>query len=173
MVLVNADTEIYVAPRPRDMEKPKEAPKQIAAPAAPVRTDSHKSKTPAAKAASLRLIPSRVAVNWGQPQLDSDDSRVVGSDHVAWVSPATLAQTRRTLGQDEGGPLFVNIQREKEAEEEKEGDEPKPEEGGQQEEEEEPALPAWLVAWDQMPTGAATIGGEELDAEWSSWGDIR
>lgn len=169
---MNADTEIYVAPRPRDMEKPKEAPKQISAPAVPVRTDSHK-KTPAAQSASLRLIPARVAVGWGQPQLDSDDSRIVGSDNVAWVSPATLAQTRRRLGQDESGPLFVNIKREKEVEEEKEGEEPKPEEGEQQEEEGEPALPAWLVAWDQMPNGAATIGGEELDAEWTSWGEIR
>lgn len=173
MVLVNADTEIYVAPRPRDMEKPKEAPKQIATPAAPVRTDSHRGKGPAAKSASLRLIPSRVAVHWGQPQLDSDDSRVVGSDHVAWVSPATLAQTRRSLGQDGSGPMFVNVRREKENEEDKEGEEPKAEGEEQQEEEEDPALPAWLVSWDQMPAGAATIGGEELDAEWTSWGDIR
>lgn len=173
MVLVNADTEIYVAPRPRDMEKPKEAPKQISAPAAPVRTDSHKGKASGEKSASLRLIPSRVAVHWGQPQLDSDDSRVVGSDHVAWVSPTTLAQTRQRLGLGESGPLFVNIKREKEVEEEKEDEEPKAEGEEQQEEEEEPALPAWLVAWDQMPPGAATIGGEELDNEWTSWGNIR
>lgn len=171
---MNADTEIYVAPRPRDMEKPKEVPKQIVAPATPVRTDSHRSKTAAANSASLRLIPSRVALAWGQPQLDGDDSRVVGSDHVAWVSPRTLQQTRRRLGQDEGGPLFVNIKREKEAEEDKEvEEEPAKEEGAEQQEEEEPALPAWLVGWDEMPADAATIGGEELDPEWASWGSIR
>lgn len=173
VVLVNMDTEIYVAPKPRGMEKPAEPPKVMApAPVARANSSPGKGKS-TAKEATLRMVPPKVAAEWGAAELSSDDAHTVGADRVAFVAPSTLDKVRARLGQDQdGSPLFVAI-RVKRAEEEKE-EEPQETEAkeGEAEAEEEPPLEAWLASWDEMPTGCLALSGE-LEPEWKHWGSAK
>lgn len=171
-VLVNFETEIYVAPRPRGVEAPKEAPKiMVPPPVARENSGTGKGKAIAAKGATLRIVPPQVASQWGVTELSTDDAYTCGADKVAFVCPATLDKVRARLGQEQdGAPLLVTL-RVKRADEEKQEEgapEPEPKEGENQAEE-EPPLEAWLAAWDEMPVGCLTLSGE-LESEWKCWG---
>lgn len=163
VVLVNADTEIYVAPRPRNATTTAEAPK-VVTPA----PEERAKPPPGAKDATttLRVVPARVGSKWGVPILSHDDSQVVGTENVAWVAPSTLARVRRRLGQAvEAEPLFVSFRSEEEPKEEK------PEEEVT-EEEDEPPYEAWLAGWDDMPSGCVVLAGD-VPAAWSAWATAK
>lgn len=178
-MLVNGDTEIYVAPRPRDAPsaKPVEAPKAVITPAAS--SASSKGKSPAKEAsATLRVVPGRVGSKWGVPVLAALAAQVVGTDRVGWVSPSALNKIRRRLGHaQDGEPVYVGLRREKEQPEEddrekKEGAPEGEAKEGEQEVEEELPLEAWLVGWDEVPRGCVVLAGE-VDPTWSSWAQAK
>lgn len=171
-VLVNFETEIYVAPRPRGQEVPAEAPKVMAPPpVARASSGAGKGKAVAVKGATIRIVPPKVAAQWGVAELSADDAHTVGADKVAFVAPATLNKVRARLGQDQdGAPLLVTLRIKRADEEKKEDETPEAEpKEGENQEEEEPPLEAWLAAWDEMPTGCLALSGD-LELEWKSWG---
>lgn len=171
-MLVNFETEIYVAPRPRGQEAPKEAPKVVAPqPVARANSGAGKGKAPV-KGATLRVVPPKVAAQWGPAELSSDDAHTVGADKVAFVAPTTLNRVRARLGEhQDGAPLLVNLRVKRAEVEEKKDEAPEaePPKEGEEQPEEEPPLEAWLAAWEEMPTGCLALSGE-LESEWKSWG---
>lgn len=177
VVLINVDTEIYVAPRPRDLEKKAqvEPPKAVVPVpvAAPASSSKPKAKAASKKEASLRLVPARVAASWGEAVLSSDDYQVVGGERVALTAPETLAKVRSRLGESsESGPLFVATRLVRQKDENEEAEQKEPEaEGAKEEEQEEPPLEAWLVGWDEAPAGTVVLTGE-VDKEWEDWGTV-
>ncbi|BEI91794.1 uncharacterized protein CcaverHIS019_0406140 [Cutaneotrichosporon cavernicola] len=171
-VLVNFETEIYVAPRPRGQEAPKEAPKVMAPARANSGSGGSNSQKKPTKGASLRVVPPKVAAQWGPAELSADDVYTVGADKVAFVAPATLNKVRARLGEhQDGAPLLVNLRVKRVEDEEKKDEAPEaePPKEGEEQPEEEPPLEAWLAAWDGMPAGCMVLSGE-LEPEWKNWG---
>lgn len=170
VVLVNIDTEIYVAPQPRGGPKVPAAaePPKALTPAAPTRSTSPQKSRNSVKEASLRVVPPAVAAQWGAPGISSDDAHAVGGDRVGWVAPATLAKVRKRVGEASSAtPLHVSLHLRKEKKEESKE---QPVEGEEKtEQEDEPPLEAWLVGWDEMPADAVVFSGE-LEPQWTSWG---
>ncbi len=161
-----------MAPRPRGQDAPKEAPKVVApAPIARAQSNTGKGKASAkGTSANLRVVPPKVAAQWGPAELSSDDAHSVGADKVAFVAPATLNKVRARLGEHQDGtPLLVNLRVKRDEEEKEETPEAEAPKEGEEQPEEEPPLEAWLAAWEEMPTGCLALSGE-LEPEWKNWG---
>ncbi|GMK53828.1 hypothetical protein CspeluHIS016_0104140 [Cutaneotrichosporon spelunceum] len=171
-VLVNFETEIYVAPRPRGQEAPKEAPKVLAPPPVARANSGGDISKKATKGATLRVVPPKVAAQWGAVELSADDAHTVGSDKVAFVAPATLNKVRARLSEHQDGtPLLVNLRVKRAEDEEKKDEEQQaePPKEGEEQSDEEPPLEAWLAACEEMPAGCMVLSGE-LEPEWKTWG---
>ncbi|KAK4686120.1 peroxin-1, partial [Tremellales sp. Uapishka_1] len=168
-VLVTPDTEIYVAPRPRDSSSAKAQEQPVVLPTTvPVET-SPKAK---GKMVQMRLVPQRVALCWGEYTLSRGESALVGSDRVFLASTESLAWVRRKLGTvEDDRPLatkFVLNNSKMKSEANQTAEE-------EIEIKEAPALEqidGWLVAWDEMPDGMVTIV-EGIKEEWTRWGTVR
>jgi hypothetical protein len=113
------------------------------------------------KNVKMRLIPGRIAGQWGSPTLD-EGIEVGELENVLFCSRGSLRRVRRKLArEDEGeGAMYIRLERpslpkvqdrDKEGEEEKEGKEV------------DEGLEGWLVAWDEMPDGCCVLAGAEKE----------
>jgi len=116
----------------------------------------------------MRLIPGRVAGQWGQPSVEVEVGEL---ENVIYCSEGSLRRVRRKLGQEgEGeGAIYVRAKRGDLAEKsEKDGKGEKEEE----QEEEDLTLEGWLMGWDEMPDGCCVLAGPARK-NWSEWASIR
>ncbi|WWC62371.1 uncharacterized protein I303_104967 [Kwoniella dejecticola CBS 10117] len=167
-VLLNMDTEVYVAPRPRGMSKPKEQPIDTSTTQNGSSSSGSKSK---AKGVGLRLIPYRVAMAWGDPGLPD-----AGPSKVALCSAHTLERIRRKLAlrKNKDG-VAVTLVEEDQEEVPTEAEQRSTDQAGGEPSKEmvkTKSTNLQLIEWDEMPDGCVSIvGGTE---EWeSSWGNVK
>jgi len=175
-VLLNHDTEVYVAPRPRGM-KPKTPESQVIQP--PSTSPIVKGKEKAIRSSSsstsrgfkARLIPGRVAAAWGAPDPHSASGL---EGRVAYCSSGTLRRTRRKFGTD--GDVFVGVEpvrpKESGTEVNKEQEGSAQADAVEDSQKQQEKLECWLVAWDEVPDGHIVLGGQ-ADNGWSEWQIVR
>jgi hypothetical protein len=118
------------------------------------------------KSIKMRLIPGKVASNWGQPI-----SPEVGElEEVIYCSEQSLRRVRRRLNQEGEGMIYVRIKKS----EQNPGDVVTKEEevtDGSKENEEQ-GLEGWLAVWDEVPDGCCVVAGAAKE-DWSVRGSIR
>ncbi|KAI9631847.1 putative peroxisome biosynthesis protein PAS1 [Dioszegia hungarica] len=164
-VLVNPDTKIYVAPRPRSSSS-KTPSETVITPAQTVAGSKGKEKGKE-KAVEVRVVPQRIAAQWGQPPAGKGDPEVVG-----WVCSDTLETAGKKLGV-KGDFLPVRMQRRKRdagaqgelnaVDVAKDGDQA----GGQAENGDGPVY-LWLGEWEGVPEGCVVLqGAEKWENDWA------
>ncbi|WWC70586.1 uncharacterized protein I206_104537 [Kwoniella pini CBS 10737] len=161
--LLNMDTEVYVAPRPREMSKPKE---QIISNPSQQNGSGNVDGKRKGKYISLRLIPYRVASTWGTP-----DNASINKSKLALCSSNTIERIRRKLGlkvdkndviiqldETDEDKVMPNDTSAVQVEAEKKSLEPEIKNTELQ-----------LVEWDEMPDGHVTIigGAQAWENQWS------
>lgn len=164
-MLVNPDTKIYVAPRPRSSSS-KTPSETVITPAQTVAGSKGKEKGKE-KAVEVRVVPQRIAAQWGQPPAGKGDPEVVG-----WVCSDTLETAGKKLGV-KGDFLPVRMQRRKRdagaqgelnaVDVAKDGDQA----GGQAENGDGPVY-LWLGEWEGVPEGCVVLqGAEKWENDWA------
>lgn len=161
-VLVNPDTEIYVAPRPRNSKAPTE---KVINPTSNTAGSSKSKSKGKEKAMKIRVIPQRVAAGWGRPPGGRGDIDVIG-----WVSSETYERVGRRLGV-KGEYLPVRMKKRR-----KKGDDVAGGDGGEAKQsgdgveqvDKEEYVELWLAEWDEMPEGIMVLQGVD-DKVQDSW----
>ncbi|WWC88849.1 uncharacterized protein L201_003764 [Kwoniella dendrophila CBS 6074] len=165
-VLLNNDTEVYVAPRPRGLAPPKQQAIDTSASTNGTKNVTSKSNG----SVKLRLIPPRIAASWGKVNIPSG----VTSAKVGLCSPHTLDKIRRKIKSKSPTPE-VNVALEQEKEEkDKSQESTKPISNGENGDSNNLAKQSDLpvVEWDEMPDGYITVLGTIEDWE-SQWGSVK
>ncbi|WVW84469.1 hypothetical protein I302_106503 [Kwoniella bestiolae CBS 10118] len=165
-VLLNNDTEVYVAPRPRGVIQPTQ---QIIEPSVhsngTMRNSNKESRN-----VKLRMIPPRIASGWGRFSIPS----TVTASKVGICSPCTMEMTRRKLKLGDSTPDVTMVLDAKE-------DENKPEQENSrdladgdngQKEDQSKQSEVQLVEWDEMPDGYVILVGGIEDWE-QEWGNVK
>ncbi|WVQ96774.1 hypothetical protein IAU59_003881 [Kwoniella sp. CBS 9459] len=160
-VLINPDTEIYVAPRPRSLTSDSEKETKIIAPESS--SSAHVNGT-TVRAAGIRarLIPPHVAASWGRPIIPQGTK----GDKVALCSERTLHLVRQKLKLKANADPSVSVSLEEakantSAEHAPDGEESKSNE-----------VAATMVVWEEVPERCIVLLG--ATEEWESeWGRVR
>lgn len=160
-MLLNADTEVYVAPRPRGLKpKPQQEPTTLQ-PA--VTTAKGKEKpTGSSRGFKARLVPGRVASQWGKPPAQQVSGPVFLCAHNV------LEKARRKFGVERGDAYVRGVAENKKPEAgnvtngDKEGEEGAKDDG----------MEGFLTEWDEVPDGCVVLLGNTSN-EWEGWATIR
>lgn len=151
-MLVNPDTEVYVAPRPRNAAPLKALPiPQL------VSTVVGKGKE---KAIEVRVVPQRIAAGWGRPQDD------LAEEPVAWASSDTLELVRTKLGAKSGDVIPVRLGK-------KRGDKGQASAGtadstAENGTAEERIVELWMAEWEEVPEGHIVLQNvETMEGDWA------
>ena len=161
-VLLNADTEVYVAPRPRGVKsKAKEESTTLNPPTSYIKG---KEKAGCLKRFEVRLVPGRVASRWGTPPETYQAT-------VLYCSEDVLERARRRFG-DTRGDINVKAVLNKETSVQDPAGEAEAKTDAESEESKETTLETSLVRWDELPDGCAVVIGEAGE-EWKAWSRIR
>ncbi|WRT67611.1 uncharacterized protein IL334_004583 [Kwoniella shivajii] len=164
-VLVNIDTEVYVAPRPRGMAHTKTVNSDNTV----IQNEKVNGIKKTDKGMKIRLIPPRIASGWGALSLPPK----VAGDKVVLCSPGTLKTIKRRLKLDSDVlDVIVTSIGENDRGEKADRSIPVPVGDGPDQENTVRESHAQLVGWQEMPDGCMTVlGGTE---EWeSNWGKVR
>lgn len=176
-VLVNPDTEVFVAPRPRNVpSRPQPPPATVIQPEAPKASVSsaHSDASPTNKRTRVRLVPQEIAGTWGDLREEDFADDLSSGHRLVLCSERTLRRIRRKLNLPEKGAALVRIDTARpddvktpseplgQSDAEKDGD---PGVG------EEP-FEARLAAWGRMPDGCFVIPGQ-TDERWKGWQTLR
>lgn len=161
-VLLNADTEVYVAPRPRGSKAKSESTSQ------PSGIGGKGKEQAPAKTATVkaRLVPGRIASQWGS----LPDVKVAG--RALLCSEDVLERAKRKLG-IKTDDMRVKVRLDKDVEKveaastEDASDAKDNEEGDKAE-----GLECVLVPWEEMPEGCVILTGK-MESAWEGWGRVR
>ncbi|ORY27869.1 P-loop containing nucleoside triphosphate hydrolase protein [Naematelia encephala] len=176
-VLVHADTEIFVAPRPRDSgsKAQVEKPQLIDSPSASTsKRTINTSKKSKEKGMKLRLVPQRVATQWGEPNLAPAQLEAAGSEKVGLCSAETLDRVKKKLGRKEKDEaVFVKLTQSLKGKEKAQADKVVASEKSKEvPEQNEEIVEVFLVSWEEMPAGCVVLTGK-ANADWQDWADVR
>jgi peroxin-1 len=169
-VLLNADTEVYVAPRPRG-SKSKVEPRVVSSSKTTAEADSS-SSSKKEKSVKARLIPGAVAAAWGTL---TDSEEVTG--RVMLCAEDVVERARRKFAAD-GPHVFVKArlgQSNGHVKEETAENPPQDEgsaEDGPDVKGEDTDVESWLVPWEEMPDGCVVLTGK-IQKGWEGWSTIR
>jgi peroxin-1 len=171
-VLANADTEVFVAPRPRKEDGAKEQSRVIEPVASNPSSGSRKGKERAQvfDGVSCRFVPPRVAAKWGDLGLSEGDLESVGSEAVVLCSSTTSRRIRRKSGKEGQNRLYVKLNKRREDEKPIDGEGNEAETTDEKADAEGPG--GWLTVWDEMPEGCVSVTGQ-LDQEWAEWCTVQ
>ncbi len=179
-VLVHSETEIFVAPRPRDAAPRRAAEiEESVIPAASSSSSTKPDATHGKKAKEqhvrLRLLPPRVASEWGRPEIPQDQLDTLGSDRLALCSPETLRRVKRKLEIKGDGLAHVRLELVRRASKDSSSQsqmDAKADAGEAKAKEEDDRLEVWLASWLEMPEGCLALLGK-TDDKWECWGSVR
>jgi peroxin-1 len=169
-VLVYPETEIYVAPRPR--ESGQKDPSQRIIPNANGLSIKGKEKE---RSARLRLIPARVARLWGEPNTQLEPGQSTGIDGLALCHPDTLERLRLRLRLTGTGPGCVKLRLVSPGDSEQKAKSITEDTQGIKEPEasqEENVKEVLLKPWDEMPEDGITLPGSSKSV-WNQWAHIQ
>ncbi|WWD18315.1 hypothetical protein CI109_102765 [Kwoniella shandongensis] len=167
-VLVNPDTEIYVAPRPRSStSQPQRSEKTPAISRSTSKAPNGNSvSTITKRAPRLRLVPPRVASVWGKPDISPSQLARIEGGRAALCSQRSFARikTKLQIKEDEG-IFFITLSLR-----EDEDDNEKVESGEEQEESPKKEVEIQLLVCDAVPDGHVVVVGktEEWMNDWAS-----
>ncbi|WVR06200.1 hypothetical protein IAU60_003230 [Kwoniella sp. DSM 27419] len=165
-VLITPDTEIYVAPRRRSTDTLGSGPARLAPDKTPLTVAKDVNHASSSKAVRLRLVPPRVAFQWGKPT----KSDAISPGPVALCSASTLQvlQNRLDLRDPRSAGIKIHPKVKMPASQDITAEAA---EGKAVEDANQPVR-AVLQAWTAMPEGCVTlIGGKE---DWcKEWHAVR
>ncbi|WWC95916.1 hypothetical protein V866_002783 [Kwoniella sp. B9012] len=167
-VLLNNDTEVYVAPKPRGMIQPKHQVIEPSVLANGTKGSSHKQIS----AVQLRMIPPRVVSEWGHLNISSTTT----ASQVGICSSHTMEKIRRKL-RLKPSILDVNVSLElddddMEADTDNQQKQDLPNGESREKQEEKKQVDIQLVEWDEMPDGYISLIG--TTEEWENgWGNVK
>ncbi|KAK6908369.1 hypothetical protein I203_102370 [Kwoniella mangroviensis CBS 8507] len=167
-VLLNNDTEVYVAPKPRGMKQPKQQVIEPSVLANGIQSRSNKQIS----AVRLRMIPPRVVSDWGHLNIPSTTT----ASQVGICSSHTVQKIRRKLRlkpsiSDVNVSLELDDDETKaDTEDQEKQDLPKGE--GAEKQEGKRQVDIQLVEWDEMPDGYISLIGTAEEWE-SAWRNVR
>ncbi|WVQ65961.1 uncharacterized protein L199_004139 [Kwoniella botswanensis] len=167
-VLLNNDTEIYVAPKPRGMIQPK---RQVIEPSVlenGIKSSSHKQIS----AVRLRMIPPRVVSDWGHLNIPSTST----ASQVGICSSHTMEKIRRksrlkpSVSEVKVSLELDDDDMKADADNQRKQDLPNGE--SREKQEEKKHVDIQLVEWDEMPDGYISLVG--TTEEWENgWGNVK
>ncbi|OCF73124.1 peroxin-1 [Kwoniella mangroviensis CBS 8886] len=167
-VLLNNDTEVYVAPKPRGMIQPKQ---QVIEPSVLANgTQSRSNKQ--ISAVRLRMIPPRVVSDWGHLNIPSTTT----ASQVGICSSHTVEKIRRKWRLKPSiSDVNVSLELDDDETEADTGDQEKQDlpngEGGEKQAGKR-QVDIQLVVWDEMPDGYISLIGTTEEWE-SAWRNVK
>ncbi|KAK8858426.1 hypothetical protein IAR55_002653 [Kwoniella newhampshirensis] len=166
-VLVNPDTEIYVAPRPR-LSNPQTQHTTTPTASASNISNMVNGHSTSRRGLKMRLIPPRVAAVWGRPDISPSQLANVQGSSLALCSRRSFSRIKRKLALNEDKDL-ASVKISEVSDDEVGG----PTGHDEDAKEERPKREAELqmLAWDEMPDGHVVIVGKMED--WlNSWNNV-
>jgi peroxin-1 len=168
-VLLANDTEVYVTPRPRGSTSAPAIPSQTTLSNGNGKGKEKDSEAPDPEpSVKLRLVPPRVASQWGQPTLSDEYEKHPTAERVAFCSNRTLERLKQKLKLKSGSPTpTVQLSRVSASSPSLKGTEPEMN-GNYTTDREAERLEVCLVNWSDVPLNCIVVGGE-LVPEWQEW----
>lgn len=168
-VLVHSDTEIFVSPRPRNgtSSQSVDSSERTMIPSSPSPSQAAKSGVRnSGNHLKLRLVPSRVAAQWGEPVIEQIQLDKAGNARLAVCSAETILVVKRKLALKSEGLTYVRLEHIDAVAKAKI---PNKEEGDKQQEHEE--YEVCLCPWNEMPHGCVSLLGRSSE-KWLGWSDV-
>ncbi|OCF31275.1 hypothetical protein I316_07061 [Kwoniella heveanensis BCC8398] len=161
-VLINPDTEIYVAPRPRSSNGNVQKERQIIEPTSSSNPAGANDTSRRAAGLQVRLIPPYIAASWGTPMTPPGTK----GGKIVLCSERTLHRLRPKIKLKASAEALVTISS-------MNVKELRPDEDSSEEQEVNiKETVATVVVWDEMPDRCVTLLG--VTEEWESiWGRVR
>lgn len=114
----------------------------------------------------MRLIPGRIAGQWGRPSLDIEVGEL---ENVLFCSERSLSRVRRKLAIEGEGAVYVRLDR---CAPKPAGSSTDAQAEAREEQEEEQGLEGWLAGWDEMPDGCCVLAGPDKEG-WTGWQTVK
>ena len=170
-VLIHADTEVFVAPRPRTDTgvKAEEAPRVIE-PSTLVSKDAKGKGRDKGPSVKLRLVPGRIASQWGQPELLEGISTL----QVGLCSARTITRLKEQLSISDKSPVHVSLRFPRRQNQPQntvsENRSPSSDDPGGSDEGISRDL--HILCWDEVPDGHIVLGGKQ-NPNFPEWAQVK
>lgn len=139
-------------------------------------TESSRKGKEKEKSIKMRLIPPRIASQWGTPSVP--EMELGELENVIYISPDSLARARRNLEIDGEEPVYIRlsqVSREPKGKTSKkitENGAVSADADAAEDSSEATKTEGWLLGWNAMPEGCCVVGGLSKEG-WSDWALVR